>query len=200
MERTTNYKLPRWVEEDRIMMDDFNKAFESIENGLTEIKAAAEGAATAAAAGQQGVSDLTPRVTAVEQAVKFVKLAGPTVTTAANQAVTFSLANINVSQYTAFLVVTQAASSNGSTYIQVNGSSLMTLCGNSWSEGCAVGWILPGEAKIHGMAQGVTATSSNSGLYNYSGSVELAWSAINSISVNGTSNAGMSCTLYGLKG
>ena len=35
MNYTTNYHLPQWVEEDRIMMTDFNEAMESIEEGLT---------------------------------------------------------------------------------------------------------------------------------------------------------------------
>ena len=35
MNYTTNYHLPQWVEEDRIMMEDFNAAMEEIETGLT---------------------------------------------------------------------------------------------------------------------------------------------------------------------
>ena len=34
MEYTKNYHLPQWVETDRIMMEDFNAAMASIENGL----------------------------------------------------------------------------------------------------------------------------------------------------------------------
>ena len=34
MEYTKNYHLPQWVKEDRIMMDDFNAAMSSIENGI----------------------------------------------------------------------------------------------------------------------------------------------------------------------
>ena len=36
MNYTTNYHLPQWVEEDRIMMGDFNEAMETIEEGLSE--------------------------------------------------------------------------------------------------------------------------------------------------------------------
>ena len=35
MNYTTNYHLPQWVESDRILMEDFNDAMESIEEGLT---------------------------------------------------------------------------------------------------------------------------------------------------------------------
>lgn len=34
MNYTENYHLPQWVKEDRIMMDDFNAAMSSLENGL----------------------------------------------------------------------------------------------------------------------------------------------------------------------
>ena len=37
MEHTKNYHLPQWVENDRIMMEDFNDAMEKIDNGLEEL-------------------------------------------------------------------------------------------------------------------------------------------------------------------
>ena len=36
MNYTTNYHLPQWVESDRILMEDFNDAMETIDEGLTE--------------------------------------------------------------------------------------------------------------------------------------------------------------------
>ena len=44
MNYTTNYHLPQWVESDRIMMEDFNEAMETIDTGLTQTKTTAEGA------------------------------------------------------------------------------------------------------------------------------------------------------------
>ena len=44
MNYTKNYRLPQWVKEDRIMMDDFNAMNSSIENGLTKTAAAANAA------------------------------------------------------------------------------------------------------------------------------------------------------------
>ena len=41
MNYTKNYRLPQWVKEDRIMMDDFNAMNSSIENGLTRTAAQA---------------------------------------------------------------------------------------------------------------------------------------------------------------
>lgn len=34
MNHTANYKLPQWVEDDRILMEDFNQAMETIDAGL----------------------------------------------------------------------------------------------------------------------------------------------------------------------
>ncbi len=35
MDYTKNYHLPQWVKEDRVMMDDFNRAMADIEGGLS---------------------------------------------------------------------------------------------------------------------------------------------------------------------
>lgn len=43
MNYTKNYRLPQWVDEDRIMRQDFNNAMANIENGLTENHAAHTG-------------------------------------------------------------------------------------------------------------------------------------------------------------
>ena len=44
MNYTKNYRLPQWVKEDRIMMDDFNAMNSSIESGLTRTDAKADSA------------------------------------------------------------------------------------------------------------------------------------------------------------
>lgn len=43
MDYTKNYRLPQWVDEDRIMRQDFNNAMANIENGLTENRTAHAG-------------------------------------------------------------------------------------------------------------------------------------------------------------
>ena len=48
MNYTKNYRLPQWVKEDRIMMDDFNAMNTSIESGLTRTDAKADSANTKA--------------------------------------------------------------------------------------------------------------------------------------------------------
>ena len=56
MNYTTNYHLPQWVEEDRILMEDFNDAMADIDQGLQGAKTAADSAQAAAAAAQSTAS------------------------------------------------------------------------------------------------------------------------------------------------
>ena len=49
---TANYHLPQWVEEDRILMEDFNDAMAGIDQGLQGAKAAADTAESKADAAQ----------------------------------------------------------------------------------------------------------------------------------------------------
>lgn len=48
MEKTTNYKLPRWEKDDFVKMDDFNDAFGKLDAALKANADAAAGAASAA--------------------------------------------------------------------------------------------------------------------------------------------------------
>ena len=42
MQRTSNYQLPQWEKEDRILMEDFNGAMANIESGIGEAKGVAD--------------------------------------------------------------------------------------------------------------------------------------------------------------
>ena len=53
MNYTKNYRLPQWVKEDRIMMDDFNAMNTSIENGLTTAVGRADSAVATANSAKQ---------------------------------------------------------------------------------------------------------------------------------------------------
>lgn len=55
MEKTTNYKLPRWEKDDFVKMDDFNAAFQTIDETL---KAGADAVADEAAARATAVTAL----------------------------------------------------------------------------------------------------------------------------------------------
>ena len=55
MKKTTNYKLPRWEKDDFVKMDDFNAAFQTIDETL---KAGADAVADEAAARETAVTAL----------------------------------------------------------------------------------------------------------------------------------------------
>lgn len=52
MDYTENYRLPKWVESDRIMMDDFNNAMDAIDKGIKAAKETADSGAAAAETAQ----------------------------------------------------------------------------------------------------------------------------------------------------
>ena len=52
MNYTTNYRLPQWVAEDRILMEDFNQMCTDIDGGIAAAKAAADTAESKADAAQ----------------------------------------------------------------------------------------------------------------------------------------------------
>ena len=52
MNYTTNYRLPQWVAEDRILMEDFNQMCTDIDGGIAAAKAAADTAERKADAAQ----------------------------------------------------------------------------------------------------------------------------------------------------
>ena len=52
MNYTTNYHLPQWVETDRIMMEDFNRAFSDIDEGIKTAQDTADTAESKADAAQ----------------------------------------------------------------------------------------------------------------------------------------------------
>mgnify|MGYP000562301891 CR=1 FL=1 len=58
MEKTTNYKLPRWEKDDFVKMDDFNAAFQTIDETL---KAGADAVADEAAASRSAAIGATAR-------------------------------------------------------------------------------------------------------------------------------------------
>lgn len=59
MKKTTNYKLPRWEKDDFVKMDDFNAAFQTIDETL---KAGADAVADEAAARETAVTALAQDV------------------------------------------------------------------------------------------------------------------------------------------
>ena len=178
MDHTQNYQLSRWEKDDRIMMEDFNADNEAIDAAL---KANADA------------------VTALEQGVKFIKL-GAATTTAAGQSMTVDLSGVDMSQYEAMLLLTQAyisASGTRSLVLSLNGTSAGTVISCCDSQGVSFLWLLPiGADTVHSFG----AFSGAEKIWN--GSAAVAWNSIQTLSLScsgGTVAAGASCVLYGLK-
>ena len=72
MNYTKNYRLPQWVKEDRIMMDDFNAMNTSIENGLTRTAAQAGAAVSSAARAEQTAASAVDTANAAAAARPYV--------------------------------------------------------------------------------------------------------------------------------
>ena len=209
MQHTQNYQLSRWAKDDRIMMEDFNADNEKIDAALKAnadaVSALEVGKADAAALSKEtsartaADSTLTARVTALEQGVKFIKL-GAATTTAAGQSMTVDLSGVDMSQYEAMLLLTQAyisASGTRSLVLSLNGTSAGTVISCYDSQGVSFLWLLPiGADTVHSFG----AFSGAEKIWN--GSAAVAWNSIQTLSLScsgGTVAAGASCVLYGLK-
>lgn len=196
MNHTPNYQLTQWEKDDRIMMEDFNGDNAKIDAAL---KANAD-AVSALQIGKADAAETSAAITAVEQSVKFVKL-GSGSAAAADASVSFDLANISLSDYTALLVAASCSSSRGSACVSVNGTELFSICSNNWSSSAGIGWIIPCNGKILGFSHGAVMHSSDSTTdpLKDEGAIPAAWNAVTSVSVSGGYDAGMTCALYGIK-
>ena len=72
MTYTTNYHLPQWVESDRILMEDFNQAMETLDGGIAAAKAAADTAKTTADAAQAAAETADSKAAAAQAAAEAI--------------------------------------------------------------------------------------------------------------------------------
>ena len=194
MEKTANYQLPQWVKSDQIKMDDFNDAFGRIETALSGHDDSLDGKASTAA-----VTAVQQEVAAAREANCLVKLAGPLVTTAANAAMEFDLSQVDMTKVAALFVVTSSGSTSGSMSLFVNGTGVALVGSNNFSTGGGFAWLvpLPSGAACFSMSantQNSSSSSNSCGVYT-----AAAWGDINSISLQGTYDAGASAVLFGVK-
>lgn len=191
METTENYKLPQWVKADQIRMDDFNDAFGKIESALSGHDEALDGKASTSS-----VTAVQQEVAAAREANCLVKLAGPLVTTAANAAMEFDLSQVDMTKVAALFFTFCAGSSNGTMTLSVNGTSLGTVCTNSWSTSAGLLWLTP---FLEGVSYRSTVVSNDGGTGGSKTNTTVKWNEINSITISGTSNAGATATLFAVK-
>ncbi len=193
MEKTANYQLPQWVKEDAIKMEDFNAAFGTLDGAL---KANADAAAGAASA--ESMAAVRQEIVETRAANCLVKLAGPIVTAADNAAMNFDLSQVDMSKVAALFVAFSIGAGSGDAVLAANGTTVATVCSNSFSTSAGLAWVMPMGDKV---ACFVTNAINKSGMpMNQSGTCEtVTWVSINRITLSGASYAGATATLFAVK-
>lgn len=192
METTTNYKLPQWVKADQIKMDDFNGAFGKID---TALKANADAAASKASSAE--LNAVRQDLAAAREANCLVKLAGPIVTTTENGTLNFDLSQVDMTKIAAMFFTFCAGSSSGNMEISVNGTSLGTVCSNSWSTTAGILWLVPMSGDVSFVS--TLVLNNSNGTAGYGGCGAVKWDAVNKVTLAGTSSVGATATLFAVK-
>lgn len=192
MKRTTNYSLPTWEKSDFIQMSDFNDLTHKLDTALKShddtLNTKADTSAVTAA--QQEVA-------AAREANCLFKLAGPIVTTTENGTLNFDLSQVDMTKIAAMFFTFCAGSSSGNMEISVNGTSLGTVCSNSWSTTAGILWLVPMSGDVSFVS--TLVLNNSNGTAGYGGCGAVKWDAVNKVTLAGTSSVGATATLFAVK-
>lgn len=193
MNKTANFDLPQWEKSDFIQMDDFNAAFGTLDGAL---KTQAD--ALAGKAGGEDLAAVRQEIVETRAANCLVKLAGPIVTAADNAEMNFDLSQVDMSKVAALFVAFSIGAGSGDAVLAANGTTVATVCSNSFSTSAGLAWVMPMSDKV---ACFVTNAINKSGMpMNQSGTCEtVTWVSINRITLSGASYAGATATLFAVK-
>ncbi len=192
MNKTANFDLPQWEKSDFIQMDDFNAAFGKLDGAL---KTQAD--ALAGKAGGEDLAAVRQEIVETRAANCLVKLAGPIVTAADNAEMNFDLSQVDMSKVAALFFTFCAGSSSGNMEISVNGTSLGTVCSNSWSTTAGILWLVPMSGDVSFVS--TLVLNNSNGTAGYGGCGAVKWDAVNKVTLAGTSSAGATATLFAVK-
>lgn len=192
MNKTANFDLPQWEKSDFIQMDDFNAAFGTLDDALKT-----QSDAIAGKAGGEDLAAVRQEIAAAREANCLVKLAGPVVTTAENAEMNFDLSQVDMSKVAALFFTFCAGSSSGNMEISVNGTSLGTVCSNSWSTTAGILWLVPMSGDVSFVS--TLVLNNSNGTAGYGGCGAVKWDAVNKVTLAGTSSAGATATLFAVK-
>ena len=192
MNKTANFDLPQWEKSDFIQMDDFNAAFGTLDGAL---KTQAD--ALAGKAGGEDLAAVRQEIVETRAANCLVKLAGPIVTAADNAEMNFDLSQVDMSKVAALFFTFCAGSSSGNMEISVNGTSLGTVCSNSWSTTAGILWLVPMSGDVSFVS--TLVLNNSNGTAGYGGCGAVKWDAANKVTLAGTSSAGATATLFAVK-
>ena len=192
MNKTANFDLPQWEKSDFIQMDDSNAAFGTLDGALK-----AQSDAIAGKAGSDEVGAVRQEIVETRAANCLVKLAGPIVTAADNAEMNFDLSQVDMSKVAALFFTFCAGSSSGNMEISVNGTSLGTVCSNSWSTTAGILWLVPMSGDVSFVS--TLVLNNSNGTAGYGGCGAVKWDAVNKVTLAGTSSAGATATLFAVK-
>lgn len=192
MKRTTNYALPDWEKSDFIQMSDFNDLTHKLDTALKGHDDTLNTKADTSA-----VTAVQQEVAAARAANCLVKLAGPLVTTAEDAALNFDLSQVDMTKIAAMFFTFCAGSSSGNMEISVNGTSLGTVCSNSWSTTAGILWLVPMSGDVSFVS--TLVLNNSNGTAGYGGCGAVKWNAVNKVTLAGTSSAGATATLFAVK-
>ena len=193
MGKTANYGLPKWEKSDFIKMEDFNDAFGKIESALS-----GHDDTLNTKADTSSVTAVQQEVAAAREANCLVKLAGPLVTTAANAAMEFDLSQVDMTKVAALLVVFSISASSGTGAVSANDSVVSTICSNNGSTSAGIVWLVPLNGKV-GAFSTYAVTRSNASTMSSGANASVAWTALNKVTISGTSYSGATATLFAVK-
>lgn len=192
MNKTANFDLPQWEKSDFIQMDDFNAAFGTLDGALKT-----QSDAIAGKAGGEDLAAVRQEIVETRAANCLVKLAGPIVTAADNAEMNFDLSQVDMSKVAALFFTFCAGSSSGNMEISVNGTSLGTVCSNSWSTTAGILWLVPMSGDVSFVS--TLVLNNSNGTAGYGGCGAVKWDAVNKVTLAGTSSAGATATLFAVK-
>ena len=193
MGKTANYGLPKWEKSDFIKMEDFNDAFGKIESALSGHDESLDGKASTAA-----ITAVQQEVAAAREANCLVKLAGPIVTTTENGTLNFDLSQVDMTKIAALFVVFSISASSGTGAVLANDSVISTICSNNSSTSAGIVWLVPLNGTV-GAFSTYAVTRSNASTMSSGANTSVAWTALNKVTIRGTSYSGATATLFAVK-
>ena len=192
MNTTTNYTLPQWEKSDPIKMSDFNDLTHKLDTALKSHDDTLNTKADTSA-----VTAVQQEVAAAREANCLFKLAGPIVTTTENGTLNFDLSQVDMTKIAAMFFTFCAGSSSGNMEISVNGTSLGTVCSNSWSTTAGILWLVPMSGDVSFVS--TLVLNNSNGTAGYGGCGAVKWDAVNKVTLAGTSSVGATATLFAVK-
>lgn len=181
--KTKHLELHSWAPLDPFTREEFNDNFTRIDTAVEQC--------------DETQNALTVQVAKCLEDTCLYKL-GDATATADNQIITIDLSAIDITAYSALLLITDSHYSGiAQTNLYVNETPVL-LCGNGTHSGAFTLFIPAGE-KLACIVLMARAGNSNSTYFSYGDIFNVKWSAITKVFARGTYYKGTNFTLYGLK-